>query len=399
MNNINLLYVDLFCGAGGTSTGVESARINGEQCAKIIACVNHDTNAIASHAANHPEAMHFTEDIRTLELSALVAHVQRMKQLYPDAHLVLWASLECTNFSKAKGGQPRDADSRTLAEHLFRYIEAINPDYIQIENVEEFMSWGDMDENGKPISMDKGRQGAPNMYSGKNTASERLQVRYDRLMKERNENARAYLSGLFGAMQADDVKARDDRNWRHQLAREKRADAIADAKEKRDNQMFDLNVKLQNNKISAAEADAERKRVEAEYADDLAKARLETEKAKAGASKASASASNARAGYYNRGGSGGNKKRMTLTIDGKTTYYDTKEDYERAVQREAKRLGIKTHQYVKTTENDVMGAKEKNVSTPKPISQLAGEVETASNKKKSPTAGDNSSNKKKSPTS
>lgn len=90
---------------------------------------------------------------------------------------------------------------------------------------------------------------------------------------------------------------------------------------------------------------------------------------------------------------------MTLTIDGKTTYYDTKEDYERAVQREAKRLGIKTHQYVKTTENDVMGAKEKNVSTPKPISQLAGEVEMASNKKKSPTAGDNSSNKKKSPTS
>lgn len=43
MNNINLLYVDLFCGAGGTSTGVESARINGEQCAKIIACVNHDS--------------------------------------------------------------------------------------------------------------------------------------------------------------------------------------------------------------------------------------------------------------------------------------------------------------------------------------------------------------------
>ena len=70
---------------------------------------------------------------------------------------MLHASLECTNFSKAKGGQPRDADSRTLAEHLFRYIDVIDPDYIQIENVEEFMSWGDMDENGKPISMDKGR--------------------------------------------------------------------------------------------------------------------------------------------------------------------------------------------------------------------------------------------------
>lgn len=154
---IKLLYIDLFCGAGGTSTGVENARYADEQCAKVIACVNHDANAIASHAANHPDALHFTEDIRTLELSPLVAHVDRMKKIYPDALIVLWASLECTNFSKAKGGQPRDADSRTLAEHLFRYIEAIDPDYIQIENIEEFMSWGDMDEKGHPISKDKGR--------------------------------------------------------------------------------------------------------------------------------------------------------------------------------------------------------------------------------------------------
>ena len=155
--NIRLLYIDLFCGAGGTSTGVEKATHHGNKCAKVIACVNHDPNAIASHAANHPDAVHFTEDIRTLELSPLLQHLQRKKAEYPNAYVVLWASLECTNFSKAKGGMPRDADSRTLAEHLFRYIEAINPDYIQIENVEEFMSWGDMDEHGHPISKDKGR--------------------------------------------------------------------------------------------------------------------------------------------------------------------------------------------------------------------------------------------------
>lgn len=156
-DNIKLLYIDLFCGAGGTSTGVEKATFHGDKCAKVIACVNHDANAIASHSANHPDALHFTEDIRTLELSPLVAHTKRMLFLHPDAQLVLWASLECTNFSKAKGGMPRDADSRTLAEHLFRYIEALRPDYIQIENVEEFMSWGDMDENGHPISKDKGK--------------------------------------------------------------------------------------------------------------------------------------------------------------------------------------------------------------------------------------------------
>ena len=154
---MKLLYIDLFCGAGGTSSGVNSARLDDKQCATVIACVNHDKNAIASHAANHPEAMHFTEDIRTLELSPLLTHLQSCRRQYHDALVVLWASLECTNFSKAKGGMPRDADSRTLAEHLFRYIEAINPDYIQIENVEEFMSWGEVDENGKPVSMDKGK--------------------------------------------------------------------------------------------------------------------------------------------------------------------------------------------------------------------------------------------------
>lgn len=157
MTNIQLLYIDLFCGAGGTSTGVNTARVDGHQCAEVIACVNHDAKAIASHASNHPGALHFIEDIRTLELSPLLEHVSKCRMMHPDAFVVLWASLECTNFSKAKGGQPRDADSRTLAEHLFRYIEAIDPDYIQIENVEEFMSWGAIDENGKPVSKDRGR--------------------------------------------------------------------------------------------------------------------------------------------------------------------------------------------------------------------------------------------------
>lgn len=152
-----LLYIDLFCGAGGTSTGVENARYEGEKCAKVIACVNHDPNAIASHAANHPEAMHFTEDVRTLKLTPLVQHLNKYRWLNPNAYVVLWASLECTNFSRAKGGRPRDADSRTLAEHLYRYIDAINPDYIQIENVEEFMSWGDLDKHGKPVSKYRGR--------------------------------------------------------------------------------------------------------------------------------------------------------------------------------------------------------------------------------------------------
>lgn len=157
LSDIELFVIDLFCGAGGLSEGVEEARLNGNRCAKVVCCVNHDKNAILSHDANIPDALHFIEDIRTLELSPINTIVERIRELYPDSMIMLHASLECTNFSKAKGGQPRDADSRTLAEHLFRYIDVIDPDYIQIENVEESMSWGDMDEKGKPISMDKGR--------------------------------------------------------------------------------------------------------------------------------------------------------------------------------------------------------------------------------------------------
>lgn len=153
---IQLIYVDLFCGGGGTTTGVHKARINGESCAIVACCINHDENAIRSHKSNHKRTLHFTEDItllyNTSRMVKLVSHVNSLRQKYPEAQVVLWASLECTNFSKAKGGQPRDADSRTLANHLFPYIEAINPDRIQIENVEEFMSWGEIDENGKPIS-------------------------------------------------------------------------------------------------------------------------------------------------------------------------------------------------------------------------------------------------------
>lgn len=150
------IIVDLFCGAGGTTTGFVQAELEGNAIAKVIACVNHDPKAIKSHWVNHPEVKHFEEDIRTLDLTELIKLVNSYRKKYPNALLILWASLECTNFSKAKGGQPRDADSRTLADHLERYILALNPDYVQIENVVEFMSWGPLDENGKPISKKNG---------------------------------------------------------------------------------------------------------------------------------------------------------------------------------------------------------------------------------------------------
>ena len=108
LSDIELFVIDLFCGAGGLSEGVEEARLNGNRCAKVVCCVNHDKNAVLSHDANIPDALHFIEDIRTLELSPINTIVERIRELYPDSMIMLHASLECTNFSKAKGGQPRD---------------------------------------------------------------------------------------------------------------------------------------------------------------------------------------------------------------------------------------------------------------------------------------------------
>lgn len=147
-----VIFIDLFCGAGGVTTGAVQARLGKYQPVKVIACVNHDPLAIESHEYNHPDALHFSEDIRKLDTGPLVKLVQFYRKKYPECIVILWASMECTNYSKAKGGMPRDADSRSLPDEMDRYIEAINPDYFKWENVEEFMAWGPLDENGKPES-------------------------------------------------------------------------------------------------------------------------------------------------------------------------------------------------------------------------------------------------------
>ena len=150
---MKIFYIDLFSGAGGTTTGVHLAGDNVE----VAACVNHDAKAIESHKTNHPNCIHFVEDVRDMKVIAHIgALVRKLRKEYPGCIINLWASLECTNYSKAKGGQPRDADSRTLAYSLYDYIEAFSPDYVFIENVREFMSWGPLDENGRPISKRNG---------------------------------------------------------------------------------------------------------------------------------------------------------------------------------------------------------------------------------------------------
>lgn len=122
-----LKCIDLFCGAGGSTTGVTDTGL-----VDVIACINHDNIAIRSHEANHPNCKHHTEDIRLFDESTL-----------PKCDL-LTISAECTHFSIAKGGESRNADSRTLSEELYRYIAHCEPSIVIVENVKEFLTWSDL---------------------------------------------------------------------------------------------------------------------------------------------------------------------------------------------------------------------------------------------------------------
>ncbi|WP_051797587.1 DNA cytosine methyltransferase [Catenuloplanes japonicus] len=82
---------DLFCGAGGSSSGAEL--VNGVQ---TVMAANHWAKAIATHQHNLPQAAHDCADISQVD-----------PRRYPHTDL-LWASPECTNHTQAKG--VRDAD-------------------------------------------------------------------------------------------------------------------------------------------------------------------------------------------------------------------------------------------------------------------------------------------------
>jgi DNA (cytosine-5)-methyltransferase 1 len=69
----------------------------------------------------------------------------------------MWASPDCTHHSRAKGSAPtRDIQRRALADVLVdRWIPALHPRRIILENVPEFKDWGPLD-NGKIIAHLKG---------------------------------------------------------------------------------------------------------------------------------------------------------------------------------------------------------------------------------------------------
>jgi len=142
-----LTIADLFCGAGGTSTGaVQAAESLGYRV--DLTAVNHWERAVETHSANHPEARHYCASVDSLN----------PRHLFSDGKLdVLWASPECTHHSRARGGKPMLDQSRATAWCVTRWAEALLPSVVMVENVPEFLEWGPLGSNGKPIQANKRR--------------------------------------------------------------------------------------------------------------------------------------------------------------------------------------------------------------------------------------------------
>lgn len=138
--------VDLFCGAGGASTGMELALERLGMRHRGLA-INHWSVAVDTMQKNHPAIK-----TKMMSLDAAVP-----EELVPSGEVdLLWASPSCTHHSRAKGGRPRSNQLRAQPDLILRWLDDLYVRRLIVENVPEFVGWGPLDRDGRPIKSKKG---------------------------------------------------------------------------------------------------------------------------------------------------------------------------------------------------------------------------------------------------
>lgn len=138
--------VDLFCGAGGMSTGLALACEGLGLARPSLVAVNHWTVAVETHRKNHPWADHHCCRVEALQ----------PRELVKGRSDLIVAGVECTHHSQARGGQPMSDQSRASAWHVLHWAEQLGTRDILIENVPEWQSWGPLNLKGRPIKRRRG---------------------------------------------------------------------------------------------------------------------------------------------------------------------------------------------------------------------------------------------------
>ncbi len=100
MQTSHISATDMFCGAGGSTTGLVQAGV------EVKLAMNHWSRAIETHNTNYPDVTHVQTDIMNAD-----------PRRYPRTTMLV-ASPECTNHSLAKGKQRKNLGQPGLWEHL-----------------------------------------------------------------------------------------------------------------------------------------------------------------------------------------------------------------------------------------------------------------------------------------
>jgi DNA (cytosine-5)-methyltransferase 1 len=121
-----LKFVDLFCGGGFGARG--AVRGGGIPLLGLDAW----DLATKTYKANFPDADVVTKLIEEVDIAALG------KTYKPD---VLLTSPECTSHSIARGSKTGNESSRETAMGIVPWIEAMNPRWVIVENVNRMKQW------------------------------------------------------------------------------------------------------------------------------------------------------------------------------------------------------------------------------------------------------------------
>lgn len=143
-------------------------------------------------------------------------------------------------------------------------------------------------------------KGAPNAFDPRNSLSAKARERWEKLNKEREENARYYMQEAMKAQALDDDRDDKDRSYMSKLQNDYRNYLLKLSADNRAAELHDLDKQLRQGKINEQTYKANKAEVEAKYAEDNQKSVIAKNKAAAKASNASANNSNAQAAEHRR---------------------------------------------------------------------------------------------------
>jgi DNA (cytosine-5)-methyltransferase 1 len=140
--SLALSVADLFCGAGGLSVGFRSAGF------RVAAGSDHDPDAIATYAANFPEAAALCGDIRHPNLQ------ERLREAVAGAD-VLVGGPPCQAFSQVRNHARLIDDPRnSLYREFVATVASARPDAFVMENVPGMAQMGVQDQVRTDLELD-----------------------------------------------------------------------------------------------------------------------------------------------------------------------------------------------------------------------------------------------------